>query len=301
MLVSHTYICSIRLSGVAGCWTPRDVREVVSWIGHYESVRSLEIIDRPRAVVTSSYDMSVRVWSWNGTCLGNICNSEVETEIDPLLGADRRFETPWLFRVDTAHREQARAAKVGSVVRQLKERDCKARASKNQSSKHKFGSQKAWGVNDLTGNFTGSIQPVRSSTPRTAHQRDLRSAALQQARPAAPKSSNDYDIIASDSEATPKEREDALRADLEALDSQSPDRFSEPINRTANRDRRQKQKEWDRKVLYSHFSEETSKKMGGQTGIMNRVIDTSPSLFLVDSFPSMFSASAPLLRAENQV
>lgn len=66
-----------------------------------------------------------------------------------------------------------------------------------------------------------------------------------QARPAAPSTSRDQDF--DDDEATVQEREDALRADLE--ESQSPDKFSEPITRTASRDRRQKQKEWDRKVL----------------------------------------------------
>lgn len=70
---------------------------VQQWRAHSDVVYSLQVIAEPQSIVTSSFDRRVKIWAFDGECLGVLMQGELE------LSAHRR---PWRFTVDYDARER---------------------------------------------------------------------------------------------------------------------------------------------------------------------------------------------------
>lgn len=67
---------SLSSQNASNCHSPQfyeqDVQLLARWRGHQGNVRCLQIVDEPRGILTCSSDKTIKVWGFDGECLGDL-------------------------------------------------------------------------------------------------------------------------------------------------------------------------------------------------------------------------------------
>ena len=82
----------------------QDITVIEKWRAHTKSIIQIEVINvinEPFSLLTTSFDMSVRVWGMDGSALGVLVVGEEERAA---IAQGAKDHVPWLFQVDVAKR-----------------------------------------------------------------------------------------------------------------------------------------------------------------------------------------------------
>lgn len=118
-----------------------DVALLVSWRGHRGNIRSLQVVDEPRGILTCSSDKTVKVWAFDGQCLGDLTGEQSQQtqptkkppqeQEDP--DAPRDYDGVWKWEVDDETVSRERRLQAEQIWDQLKESKLKDAAARQQS------------------------------------------------------------------------------------------------------------------------------------------------------------------------
>ncbi|KAE9343286.1 hypothetical protein PF008_g9759 [Phytophthora fragariae] len=91
------------------------------WKAHGDVVYSVQMIEEPTSLVTSSFDRRVKIWSLSGECLGVLMQGGLDpsssSSLNPITGhPDVPMHRPWRFSVDYDARERRKETAAAPVV-----------------------------------------------------------------------------------------------------------------------------------------------------------------------------------------
>ncbi|KAG6603015.1 ef hand family protein [Phytophthora cinnamomi] len=91
------------------------------WKAHGDVVYSVQTIEEPKSLVTSSFDRRVKIWSLSGECLGVLMQGGLDpssgSSLTPITGhPDVAKHRPWRFSVDYDARERRKETAAAPVV-----------------------------------------------------------------------------------------------------------------------------------------------------------------------------------------
>ncbi|EGZ10227.1 hypothetical protein PHYSODRAFT_522483, partial [Phytophthora sojae] len=91
------------------------------WKAHGDVVYSVQMIEEPTSLVTSSFDRRVKIWSLSGECLGVLMQGGLDpssgSNLNPTTGhPDVPVHRPWRFSVDYDARERRKETAAAPVV-----------------------------------------------------------------------------------------------------------------------------------------------------------------------------------------
>jgi len=157
-----------------------DMNLLHAWVAHQDTILSLEVVVSPGTLFTSSRDMSVKVWSIDGTPLGVLTWGRALDVVRSCY---------WKFPLDLATRQSNRHSKAQKLLQDLQTRTAAAPAKPDGSS---ASLPQAPGVieaiaklNDDKGNILGQIHQeksweARAPTSEREGAREMTSVKLQQ-------------------------------------------------------------------------------------------------------------------------
>mmetsp|Transcript_5933 Transcript_5933/g.11892 ORF Transcript_5933/g.11892 Transcript_5933/m.11892 type:complete len:1682 (-) Transcript_5933:15-5060(-) len=104
--------------------TEDDVTLICAFPAHKEAINTLEIIQDPPSILTSSVDCSVMLWDMNGNAMGTLTRGRE---------ADSMWKRTWSFPIDKAGRRKAQLDEALSLYHSVREMEANERV---QSDKH---------------------------------------------------------------------------------------------------------------------------------------------------------------------
>lgn len=96
-----------------------DVACVAKWTAHQGNIRCLRTVEEPRAILTCASDKHVRVWDFEGTCLGNLTSGGQPQKASDGGGAPNGSAT-WQWEIDLATTAQAKQAQAQEIWNEMK-------------------------------------------------------------------------------------------------------------------------------------------------------------------------------------
>lgn len=109
-----------------------DVDRVERWRAHHGNIRSLRLVDDPSAILTCGSDKTVKIWSFQGKCLGDLASVKSGGSSGPPKRA-ATDKNNWQWRVDSERMSAFKLQQAEQLWDAMKETKLKQLGNRQQS------------------------------------------------------------------------------------------------------------------------------------------------------------------------
>lgn len=110
-----------------------DVERIERWRAHHGNIRCLRLVDDPSAILTCGSDKGVKVWSFQGQCLGDLTSAKSGGNASPPKRTTIAKNGSWQWRVDSERMSVFKRQQAEQVWDAMKASKLKQLSSRHQS------------------------------------------------------------------------------------------------------------------------------------------------------------------------
>ncbi|TYZ62375.1 hypothetical protein PybrP1_004520 [[Pythium] brassicae (nom. inval.)] len=142
-----------------------DVMSAALWRAHTGSIRSLRIVDEPRAILTCASDKGIKVWTFGGVCVGNLAHRTARGGAKAAsISSAAKNNGAWRWEIDTEAAARAKRAHAEAIWDEMKASKLKSAALRHQSVVDQGQKRRRWRAAGLT--VSTSTPTLDPSLPR---------------------------------------------------------------------------------------------------------------------------------------
>uniref|UniRef100_K3XBR7 EF-hand domain-containing protein n=1 Tax=Globisporangium ultimum (strain ATCC 200006 / CBS 805.95 / DAOM BR144) TaxID=431595 RepID=K3XBR7_GLOUD len=97
-----------------------DVTCVAKWTAHGGNIRCLHTVDEPRAILTCASDKHVRIWDFDGACLGDLSSGARPQAADTSAASSTSSLNGWQWELDLESAAQAKQEQAQAIWESMK-------------------------------------------------------------------------------------------------------------------------------------------------------------------------------------